>query len=88
MRHTYYAVAYQRDPDDFVYLTTFALVDHIQCSLPSGKEGFLDTAHYIFKPLTLPEFETYIAFETMKVCDSDAFAVYKNDFEMLIPGGS
>ena len=86
MRHTYYAVAYQRDPEDFVYLTVFALIDRIACSLPSGKEGFLDTAHYIFKCLTLPEFETYIAFGIMEVRDSDTFAVFKEDFE--IPDGA
>jgi hypothetical protein len=81
MRYTYHAVAHLRDPDDFVYLTTFALVNHIQCSLPSGKEGLLDTVHYIFKPLTLPEFETYIAFETMEVRDSDTFAVSQRDMD-------
>ena len=86
MRHSYYAVAYLRDPDDFVYLTAFAHVDHLQCSLPSGNEGFLDTAHYTFKPLTLPEFETYIAFGTMEVRDSDTFAVSQRDMDGFLAG--
>ncbi len=86
MRHTYYAVAHERDPDDFVYLTTFALMDHIACSLPSGKEGFLDTINYRFKSLTLPEFETYIAFGAMEVRDSDTFAISKDDAPNLTLG--
>jgi hypothetical protein len=86
MKYAHYAVAYQRTPDDFLYLTMFALIDRISCSLPSGKEGFLDTEHYKFKHLTSAEYDTYIAFNAMEVRDSDYFAVFMEDFE--IPDGS
>ena len=94
MRYIYYAVAYQQDPDDFLYLTIFALVEYISeyssydrtCSLPSGKEVFLDTKHHNFKRLTLAEYETHIAFNTMEEKNSDTFAIFIEDFK--IPDGS
>jgi hypothetical protein len=83
MKHLYYAVARLRDPTDFLYLTVLVHYDgkpHA-FALPSGKEGFLDTVHYRFKPLTFPEFESYIAFGVMEVRDSDTFVVLQRDID-------
>lgn len=88
MRHLYYAVASLRDPTNFLYLTSFvqyAGKPHA-IALPSGKEGFLDTMHYIFKRLTFPEFESYIAFDAMEVRDSDTFVASQHDIDAFHAG--
>ena len=88
MKHLYYTVSLLSDPTDFMYLTAFVHYDGKPCaySLPSGKEGFLDTLHYVFKPLTLPEFETHIAFGTMEVRDSDDFVATQRDIDAFHAG--
>ena len=88
MKHLYYAVSHVRDPTDFVYLTVLAWYDSNPraFALPSGKEGFLDTIHYRFKPLTFPEFESYIAFGIMEVRDSDSFVVLQRDIDGIRAG--
>jgi len=88
MKHLYYAVSHVSDPTDFVYLTAFAWYDSKPhaFALPSGKEGFLDTLHYRFKPLTFPEFESYIAFGIMEVRDSDTFVVPQRDIDAFHAG--
>jgi len=88
MKHLYYAVASLRDPTDFLYLTAFVHYDSkpYAFALPSGKEGFLDTIHYLFKPLTFPEFESYIAFGVMEVRDSDTFVVSQHDIDAFHAG--
>jgi hypothetical protein len=50
------------------------------CSLPKGKEGIMDTLHYVFKPLTKAQFDTHIAFESLAVKDSDHFSIASVEF--------
>ncbi len=75
VKYAYYAVAERDKPEDFRWLTVFAVLDHMTCSLPKGKEGIMDTLHYLFKPLTKAEFETHIAFDSLVIRDSDNFAI-------------
>ena len=75
MKYAYYAVADRNKPEDFRWLTVFAVLDHMTCSLPNGKEGLMDTLHYVFKPLTKAQFDTHIAFESLEIKDSDDFSI-------------
>jgi hypothetical protein len=45
-----------------------------------GKEGFVDTGNYVFKSLTLSEYETHIEIGTMEHRDSDIFVIAKEDY--------
>ncbi len=80
MKYAYYAVALRDQPEDFRWLTVFAVLDHMTCSLPKGGEGIMDTLHYMFKPLTKSQFDTYIAFESLEVKDSDDFSIASVEF--------
>jgi hypothetical protein len=75
MKYVYYAVAERDKPEDFRWLTVFAVMDHLTCSLPKGKKGIMDTLHYVFKPLSKAQFDTYIAFESLEIKDSDDFSI-------------
>jgi len=75
MKYAFYAVADRNKPEDFRWLTVFAVLDHMTCSLPTSKEGIMDTLHYVFKPLTKAQFDTHIAFESLEERDSDTFAI-------------
>jgi hypothetical protein len=79
VKHAYYAVASRNRPDDFRWLTVFAVLDHMTCSLPTGREGVIDTINYVFRHLTKAEFDTHIAFESLEVKDSDHFAIANDD---------
>jgi len=80
MTYAYYAVAERDRSEDFRWLTVFAVIDHVTCSLPKGKEGIMDTLHYVFKPLTKAQFDTHIAFESLEVRDSDDFSIASVEF--------
>lgn len=80
MRYTYYAVAHRDHPNSFLYLTIFLDLGSMRCCLPMGKEGFVDTGNYVFKSLTLSEYETHIEIGTMEHRDSDIFVIAKEDY--------
>lgn len=80
VKYAYYAVAERDKPENFRWLTVFAVLDHMTCSLPKGKEGIMDTLHYVFKPLTKAQFDTHIAFESLEIKDSDDFSIADVEF--------
>ncbi len=79
VKYAYYAVAERDKPEDFRWLTVFAVVDHMTCSLPTSREGLMDTLHYVFKSLTKAEFDTHIAFDSLENRDSDTFSIAIDD---------
>lgn len=68
----------ERNP---VAVTMFAFVENppTHMSLPSGKDGLLDTLHYDFIPLTEAEYRTYIEFDMFPDKDSDCFVLSTAD---------
>ena len=66
--------------DDPLGITTFAYIKDppTYMSMPSAKEGWLDTIVYAFEPLTQAQFESYIEMNLFTVLDSDKFVVPKD----------
>ena len=75
MRLVYYAVA-PRGTGEYQWVTSFARIDHMWCSLPSGKEGKLDEANFVFKRLTQVEYETYLTMGALYERESDDFCIW------------
>lgn len=82
VKYLYYAVA-PKGTGEVTWVTAFAKIDHMKCSLPSGKEGVLDGNSFTFTPLSEAEYETYIALGSMSPRDSDDFAIWGNTDELM-----
>jgi len=68
---------YSFTEDGVIGITTFAFVKEppTYMSLPTGREGLLDTINFTFQALTQAEFETYIEFQLFPLRDSDYFVI-------------
>ena len=78
--HLYYAVR-DRKETDYCFITAFARIGQskIMCSLPSGRDGWLNNLMFKFKPLTEVEYETHMALGSLEYKDSDAFITWSVD---------